>query len=106
MSRMWLGFQGRHARENQTVPLPDFSDLIRISLLVFSPQYPVDSLVEPFGKQNEHGWRRGQSYRARRSPLVLFFPRSDKQGPVVVLTRDSAVDYLPAVTVAPITFST
>jgi mRNA interferase MazF len=31
------------------------------------------------------------------------FPRPDKQRPVVVLTRDSAIGYLSAVTVAPIT---
>ena len=31
------------------------------------------------------------------------FPRPDKQRPVVVLTRDSAIAYLSAVTVAPIT---
>jgi mRNA interferase MazF len=33
------------------------------------------------------------------------FPRPDKQRPVVVLTRESAVGYLSAVTVAPITSS-
>jgi mRNA interferase MazF len=31
------------------------------------------------------------------------FPRPDKQRPVVVLTRDSAIAYLSTVTVAPIT---
>ena len=31
------------------------------------------------------------------------FPRPDKQRPVVVLTRNSAISYLSAVTVAPIT---
>jgi mRNA interferase MazF len=31
------------------------------------------------------------------------FPRPDKQRPVVVLTRDSAIAYLSIVTVAPIT---
>lgn len=31
------------------------------------------------------------------------FPRPDKQRPVVVLTRDSSIAYLSAVTVAPIT---
>jgi mRNA interferase MazF len=31
------------------------------------------------------------------------FPRPDKQRPVLVLTRQSAIEYLSAVTVAPIT---
>ena len=39
-----------------------------------------------------------------RGEVRLYrFPRPDKQRPVVVLTRDSAVGYLSTVTVAPIT---
>jgi hypothetical protein len=39
-----------------------------------------------------------------RGEVRLYrFPRADKQRPVVVLTRESAVGYLSAVTVAPIT---
>ena len=39
-----------------------------------------------------------------RGEVRLYrFPRPDKQRPVVVLTRDSAIGYLSAVTVAPIT---
>ena len=39
-----------------------------------------------------------------RGEVRLYrFPRPDKQRPVVVLTRESAVGYLSAVTVAPIT---
>jgi mRNA interferase MazF len=39
-----------------------------------------------------------------RGEVRLFrFPRPDKQRPVVVLTRESAIPYLSAVTVAPIT---
>lgn len=34
---------------------------------------------------------------------LLRFPRPDKERPVVVLTRDSAIGYLSRVTVAPIT---
>ena len=47
------------------------------------------------------GWHRGRSDRARRSPLVPV-PWPDEQRRVVVLTRDSAIGYLSAVTVAPI----
>lgn len=40
----------------------------------------------------------------RRGEVRLYrFPRPDKQRPVVVLTRDSSIAYLSAVTVAPIT---
>ena len=39
-----------------------------------------------------------------RGEVRLYrFPHPDKQRPVVVLTRDSAIGYLSAVTVAPIT---
>ena len=39
-----------------------------------------------------------------RGEVRLYqFPRPDKQRPVVVLTRDSAIGYLSAVSVAPIT---
>lgn len=39
-----------------------------------------------------------------RGEIRLYrFPRPDKQRPVVVLTRNSAIGYLSAVTVAPIT---
>src|SRR5215472_14210033 len=39
-----------------------------------------------------------------RGEVRLYrFPAPDKQRPVVVLTRNGAVDYLSAVTVAPIT---
>ena len=39
-----------------------------------------------------------------RGEVRLYqFPRPDKQRPVVVLTRGSAIGYLSAVTVAPIT---
>ena len=39
-----------------------------------------------------------------RGEVRLYrFPRPDKQRPVVVLTRESAIGYLSAVTVAPIT---
>jgi mRNA interferase MazF len=34
---------------------------------------------------------------------LYLFPRPDKRRPVVVLTRESAIAYLSAVTVAPIT---
>ena len=40
---------------------------------------------------------------ARGEVRLYQFPRPDKQRPVVVLTRDSAIAYLSAVTVAPIT---
>jgi mRNA interferase MazF len=41
-----------------------------------------------------------------RGEVRLYqFPHPDKQRPVVVLTRESAIDYLSAVTVAPITSS-
>lgn len=40
---------------------------------------------------------------ARGEVRLYRFPRPDKQRPVVVLTRESAVAYLSAVTVAPIT---
>lgn len=40
---------------------------------------------------------------ARGEVRLVEFPRPDKQRPVVVLTRDSAIGYLSAVTVAPIT---
>jgi mRNA interferase MazF len=40
---------------------------------------------------------------ARGEIRLYRFPRPDKERPVVVLTRDSAVGYLAAVTVAPIT---
>ncbi len=39
----------------------------------------------------------------RREVRLYPFPRPDKQRPVVVLTRDSSITYLSAVTVAPIT---
>ena len=39
-----------------------------------------------------------------RGEVRLYrFPRPDKQRPVVVLTRDSAISYLSAITVAPVT---
>ena len=39
-----------------------------------------------------------------RGEVRLYrFPRPDKQRPVVVLTRNSAIGYLSAITVAPIT---
>lgn len=39
-----------------------------------------------------------------RGDIRLFrFPRPDKQRPVVVLTRERAIPYLSAVTVAPVT---
>ena len=42
--------------------------------------------------------------RLKRGDVLLCrFGRPDKQRPVVVLTRDSAISYLHAVTVAPIT---
>ena len=40
---------------------------------------------------------------ARGEVRLYRFPRPDKQRPVVVLTRESAIAYLSAVTVAPIT---
>ncbi len=40
---------------------------------------------------------------ARGEIRLYRFPRPDKLRPVVVLTRDSAIGYLSAVTVAPIT---
>ncbi len=40
---------------------------------------------------------------ARGEIRLYRFPRPDKQRPVVVLTRESAIAYLSAVTVAPIT---
>ena len=40
---------------------------------------------------------------ARGEVRLYHFPRPDKQRPVVVLTRESAISYLSAVTVAPIT---
>ncbi len=40
---------------------------------------------------------------ARGEIRLYQFPRPDKQRPVVVLTRESAIAYLSAVTVAPIT---
>jgi mRNA interferase MazF len=40
---------------------------------------------------------------ARGEVRLYQFPRPDKQRPVVVLTRESAMAYLSAVTVAPIT---
>jgi mRNA interferase MazF len=40
---------------------------------------------------------------ARGEVRLYQFPRPDKQKPVVVLTRESAIGYLSAVTVAPIT---
>lgn len=40
---------------------------------------------------------------ARGDVRLYHFPRPDKQRPVVVLTRQSAIGYLAAVTVAPIT---
>jgi mRNA interferase MazF len=42
--------------------------------------------------------------RVRRGDVRLFrFPPPDKQRPVVVLTRDSILDHLGRVTVAPVT---
>ncbi len=39
-----------------------------------------------------------------RGEVRLYrFPRPSKQRPVVVLTRDSAISYLSAITVAPVT---
>src|SRR5689334_24029418 len=50
------------------------------------------------GKLNRHGvideQRRGQ---------MVCFSRPDKKRPVVILTRDSALEFLAEVTVAPIT---
>lgn len=40
---------------------------------------------------------------ARGDIRLYRFPRPDKQRPVLVLTRESAIAYLSAVTVAPIT---
>lgn len=40
---------------------------------------------------------------ARGDIRLYRFPRPDKQRPVVVLTRESAIAYLSTVTVAPIT---
>jgi len=40
---------------------------------------------------------------ARGDIRLYRFPRPDKQRPVVVLTRESAIAYLSAVTVAPVT---
>ena len=40
---------------------------------------------------------------ARGDVRLYRFPRPDKQRPVVVLTRESAIPYLSAVIVAPIT---
>ncbi|HMD84585.1 MAG TPA: type II toxin-antitoxin system PemK/MazF family toxin [Terriglobia bacterium] len=40
---------------------------------------------------------------ARGEVRLYQFPRPDKQRPVVVLTRESSIAYLSAVTVAPIT---
>ena len=40
---------------------------------------------------------------ARGEVRLYQFPRPDKRRPVVVLTRESAIAYLSAVTVAPIT---
>ena len=40
---------------------------------------------------------------ARGDVRLYRLPRPDKQRPVVVLTRDSAIPYLATVTVAPIT---
>ncbi len=40
---------------------------------------------------------------ARGEVRLYQFPRPDKQRPVVVLTRESAIAYLSGVTVAPIT---
>jgi len=40
---------------------------------------------------------------ARGEVRLYQFPRPDKQRPVVVLTRESAIAYLSTVTVAPIT---
>ncbi len=40
---------------------------------------------------------------ARGDVRLYQFPRPDKQRPVVVLTRESAIGYLSTVTVAPIT---
>ncbi len=40
---------------------------------------------------------------ARGDIRLYRFPRPDKQRPVVVLTRESAIEYLSSVTVAPVT---
>ncbi len=40
---------------------------------------------------------------ARGDIRLYRFPHPDKQRPVLVLTRESAIEYLSAVTVAPIT---
>ena len=40
---------------------------------------------------------------ARGEVRLYSFPHPDKQRPVVVLTRDSAIGYLSTVTVAPVT---
>lgn len=40
---------------------------------------------------------------ARGDVRLYHFAQPDKKRPVVVLTRDSAIDYLSSVTVAPIT---
>jgi len=42
---------------------------------------------------------------ARGDVRLYKFPPPDKQRPVLVLTRDSAIPYLTSVTVAPITFT-
>ncbi len=40
---------------------------------------------------------------ARGDIRLYRFPRPDKQRPVVVLTREGAIEYLSSVTVAPVT---
>ena len=42
---------------------------------------------------------------ARGDVRIYSFPAPDKNRPVLILTRDSAIGYLSAVTVAPITTS-
>jgi mRNA interferase MazF len=48
------------------------------------------------------GWPRGRENSARRHPPFRF-PEPDKQRPVVVLSRDSIIDRLSRITVAPLT---
>ena len=49
------------------------------------------------------GWRRVAGTLSRGDVRLYRFASRDKQRPVLVLTRDSAVGHLTTVTVAPIT---
>ena len=52
------------------------------------------------------GWEGSVAGRITRGDVRLYgYGRPDKTRPVVVLTRDSALDYLSGVTIAPITSS-